>query len=46
MPAVRFLLIPFSRMKSQMGQTKNLSSEKSHKKTDRTNIIATNFFLE
>ena len=29
-----------------MGQTKNRSSEKFHKKTNRTNIIATNFVWE
>ena len=41
MPAGRYLFIPFLRTKSQKRQTKNRSSEKSHKKkTDRTNIIA------
>ena len=29
--------------KIQMGQTKNRSSKKSHKKTNKINIIATNF---
>ena len=44
MPAGRYLFIPFLRTKSQKRQTKNWSSEKSHKKkTDRTDIIATNF---
>ena len=44
MPAGRYLFIPFLRTKNQKRQTKNRSSEKSHKKkTDRTNIIATNF---
>ena len=47
MPAGRYLFIPFLRTKSQKRQTKNWSSEKSHKKkTDRTNIIATNFVWE
>ena len=43
MPAGRYLFISFLRTKSQMGQTKNRSSEKSHKKDHRTNtnIIAT-----
>ena len=46
MPSKRYLFfIPFLRTKSQMGQTTNLSSEKSHKK-DKTNIIATNFVWE
>ena len=41
MPAGRYLFIPFLRTKSKKRQTKNRSSEKSHKKkTDRTNIIA------
>ena len=34
---------PFLRAKGQMGGTKNGSSEKSHKKTGRTIIIAKNF---
>ena len=42
-PARRSLFIPFLRTKSLMGQTKNRSSEKSHKKTNRTNKISTNF---
>ena len=47
MPAGRYLFIPFLRTKSQKRQTKNRSSEKSHKKkTNRTNIIATNFVWE
>ena len=45
MPARRYLFIPFLRTKSQQRQTKSRSSEKSHK-TDRTNIIATNFVWE
>ena len=44
--AGRCLFIPFLRTKSQMPQTKNRSSETSHKKTNRTNIIATNFVWE
>ena len=40
MPAGRYRFIPFLRTKSQKRQTKNRSSEKSQKKTDRTNIIA------
>ena len=44
MPAGRYLFSPFLRTKSQKRPTKNRSSEKSlKKKTDRTNIIATNF---
>ena len=43
MPPARYLFIPFLRSKSHMGQTKNWSSEKLHKKTNRTNKIATNF---
>ena len=46
MPAGRYLFIPFLRTKSQMHKTKNWSSEKSHKKDHRTNIIATNFVCE
>ena len=47
MPAARYLFIPFLRTKSQMRQMKNWSSKKSHKrKTDRTNILATNFIWE
>ena len=40
MPSERYLFIPFLRTKSQMGQTKNRSSQKSHK--DHSTIIATN----
>ena len=43
MPSECYLFIPFLRTKSQMGQTKIRSSEKSHNKDHRTNIIATNF---
>ena len=43
MPAGRYLFIPFLRTKSQKHQTNSRSSEKSLKKTNRTNIIATNF---
>ena len=39
-------VIPFLRTKSKKRQTKNWSREKSYKKTDRTNIIATNFVWE
>ena len=47
MPAGRYLFIPFVRTKSPMGQIKNWSSKKfALKKTDRTNIIATNFVWE
>ena len=46
MPSERYLFIPFLRSKSQMGQTKNRSSKKSHKKDHRTIIIATNFVWE
>ena len=42
MPAGRYLFISFLRTKSQMGQTKNRSSEKLHK-DHRTNTNATYF---
>ena len=43
MPVGRYLFIPFLRTKIQRRQTKNWSSKKLRKKTDRNNIIATNF---
>ena len=39
MPAGRYLLIPFLRTKSEMGQTKNRSSKKSHIKHKPTNVV-------
>ena len=46
MPTGRYFFIPFLRMKSQMGTTKNRSSKKSHKKTNMINISATNISWE
>ena len=46
MPAGHYLFIPFLRTKSQKREKKNRSSKKSHRKTDSTNIIATNLIWE
>ena len=47
MPAGRHLFISFLRTKIQISQTKNRSNKKiALKKTNRTNIIATNFVSE
>ena len=47
MPAGLYLFIPVLRTKSLMDQTTNLSSKKfALKKTNRTNIIATNLVCE
>ena len=39
MPAGRYLFIPFLRTKSEMVQTKNRSSKKSHIKHKPTNVV-------
>ena len=47
MPAGRYLFIPFLRTKSQIASDEKLVERKiALKKTDRTNIIATNFVWE
>ena len=47
MPTGRYLFMPFLRTKSQKVSEENIGQAKNRiKKTDRTNIIATNFVWE
>ena len=47
MPAGRYLIIPFLRTDEKSKALNEIrASEKLHKKTDKTNILATNFVWE
>ena len=46
MPSMHYMFIPFLRRNSQLGQTKIGPAKNRIRKTNRTNIIATNFVWE